>query len=85
MTWIETFVEEKGFDTEMTFEVKDGDDLHLVSLGSVIQGIKNTTKEERKQIKKNLIRMDFSNNTKAMMDYFHQLAEGLVKRESQNV
>lgn len=74
--WLDTLVDEKGFDTEEVFEVNGVSGINWIPLEVVLAAIKNAPKHERTQIKHMLIRLDFLN--KDLLGYFKHLAQALA-------
>lgn len=77
--WMDTFVSEKGLDTEHVFTV-DTDDFwqtHLIPLAVVIEAAKGASCVEQAQIKKTFVMIDFQNGD--VMHFFEYLAKGLAR------
>ena len=77
--WLDTFIEEKGFDLEYQFEIQTEKNLHLVDLGYVIETIKTFPVEMKQQVKNTIVRLDFANNNKEIMNYFRGFAVCISK------
>lgn len=80
-TWLDTFIDEKGLNTERVFEV-DTDDFwqhHTIPFGVVVEAAKNATTHEQAQIKNTIVRIDFLNGDP--MHFFAHLAKGLALAE----
>ena len=77
--WLETFVEEKGFDKECTlFEAEDKlGTLHIVDLGHLIEVIKTAAPSEKSKIKDTIVKLDFLNGD--IKHFFQYLAKGYVE------
>jgi hypothetical protein len=71
--WLDTFVEEKGLDTEQLFEAEGPSGLNIIPLGVVLDHIKITTPAEKAAIKRMVVRIDFVNGD--VTDYFRYLAQ----------
>ena len=76
-TWIDTFIAEKGLDTERTFEVEGASGLNIIPLGCVIEAIKQTTGAERASIKATIVKIDFMNGN--VCHFFNHLAKALAR------
>ena len=74
--WLDTLVEEKGIDTEDTFEIETDDTWHIFDYGSVIEAIKTASAHEQAGIKNMIVRIDFANGD--VRDYLRHLAQALV-------
>jgi len=74
--WLDTLVEEKGIDTEDTFEIETDDNWHIFDYGSVIEAIKTASAHEQAGIKNMIVRIDFANGD--VRDYLRHLAQALV-------
>ncbi len=70
--WLDTFVSEKGLNTEEVFEVEGPSGYHLIPLGVVIEHMKITTREEQNKIKDMLVKIDCTNGD--VVDFFRWLA-----------
>lgn len=77
--WLDTFIEEKGIDTEHVFTIETDDfwQCHIIPLEVVIEAAKATTVREQVLIKDTLIKVDFINGD--VMHYFEFLAGALAK------
>lgn len=76
--WLDTFVSEKGIDTDHIFTVPGprwGDNMIPVSV--VIEAAKNTGDREQRAIKDTLVKIDFRNGD--VMHYFEHLAKALAQ------
>ena len=49
--WLDTFVEEKGLDTEKRWEIEGPSGTNSIPLGVVIEHCKITSKDEQRKIK----------------------------------
>ena len=74
--WLDTFVEEKGLDTEKRWEIEGPSGTNSIPLGVVIEHCKITSKDEQRKIKDILVKIDFTNSDP--MHFFNHLAKALV-------
>jgi hypothetical protein len=74
--WIDTFVDEKGLDTERLFEVEGPSGLNIIPLGVVVAAMKAAPAGEQEAIKAMLVKLDFINAD--CNGYFGHLAKALV-------
>ena len=74
--WMETFIDEKGIDTEQTIEVEGPSGLNVIPVGSLVETIKAAPKRERDGIKTMLVKIDFHNAS--VLDYFRHLAQAVA-------
>jgi len=74
--WIDTFIEEKGIDTNHTFEIEKNDELHLIDIANVIAFIKGVDLNAKSKIKSTLVKIDFLNGD--VDHFFKYLAKGIV-------
>ena len=74
--WLDTLVEEKGLDTEFTFEKEGEWGTNWIPLAVVIEAIKNTSAQEQAKIKNTLVMIDFKNGD--VMHFFDHLAGALA-------
>ena len=75
--WLNTFIEEKGIETELSIQFDDENgNLNIMPVKIILDAIKSTTKEEQAQIKNTIVQIDFKNGN--VLDYFKHLAKALV-------
>jgi hypothetical protein len=75
--WLDTFVAEKGLDTEHVFEVEGPEwGMNYIPLGVVLEAIKGAPAHEQAAIKNTIVRIDFGNDD--VLDYFKHLAGALA-------
>jgi len=78
MHWIDTFVDEKGYNRDELFEVEGlTGTTNIMPLGVVIDTIKTTSKAEQDVIRVNIAQLDFVNPA-APKDYLKHLAAALA-------
>lgn len=77
-TWIDTFVDEKGIDTEHIF-TKTGPvwGENIIPLGVVVEHMKIASAKEQAGIKDILVKIDFANGD--VMHFFDHLAGALAR------
>lgn len=76
VSWLDTFVEEKGLDSGQLFEKEGPSGLNIIPMGVVIAAMKTTNGEEQARIKSTLVRLDFVNAD--AVGFFEHLAGALV-------
>ena len=77
-SWLDTFVEEKGLDTQHRFDVEGPEwGWNSIPLSSVIEAAKQSAANEQAQIKSRLVEGDYRNADP--MHFFEHLAKGLAK------
>jgi hypothetical protein len=74
--WLDTFVEEKGIDTEKLLEVEGPSGLNLIPVGVVIEGMKATTTAQQDAIRTKIVLIDFRNGD--VLDFFQHLAKAIA-------
>lgn len=74
--WLDTLVEEKGLNTDRVFKVNGPSGPNYIPLAVVIENIKITVRQEQRQIKNILVRIDFANGD--VMHFFNHLAQALA-------
>ena len=75
--WLDTLIDEKGYDIEEDFEVEGSEwGTNYIPLSVVLEAIKQTSQTEQEAIKKNLVTIDFVNGS--CLDYFRYLAQALA-------
>ena len=74
--WLDTFVSEKGLDTERLFEAEGESGLNIIPLGVVLEHIKIAPTKEQEAIKTTLVKIDFMNGDPC--HFFAHLAKALA-------
>ena len=74
--WLDTLVEEKGYDTEDIIEVEGASGTNWIPLGCLLDAIKSASQQEKDGIKRMIVRIDFVNGN--VMDYFKHLAQAIA-------
>ncbi len=76
--WLDTFVEEKGYDTEQIFEVEGDSGTNYIPLGCVLEAMKHAPKHEQNTIKNKVVQLDFHNAD--VLDFFKHLAKAIARQ-----
>lgn len=74
--WLDTFVEEKGIDTEDILEVEGASGANWIPVDVLLDTMKATTPGEQAAIKRMIVRIDFVNGN--VLDYFKHLAQAIA-------
>ncbi|ULD38907.1 hypothetical protein [Rhodococcus qingshengii] len=74
--WIDTLIDEKGYDTECLFEVDGPSGVNMIPLGVVVEAFKNASDEEQNAIKTDLVNLDF--RAADLLEHFGKLAAKLA-------
>ena len=74
--WLDTFIDEKGFDTDMSFDVEGPSGTNMMDYNVVMQAILDTNLNEQEGIKATLVKIDFMNGD--IGHYFRHLAQALA-------
>ncbi len=75
--WLDTFVSEKGLDTDHIFEVEGKEwGTNLIPLDALLEAIKGASDNEKAAIKDMIVKIDFYNGD--VMDYFKHLAKAIA-------
>lgn len=74
--WIDTFIEEKGIDTEYLLTVEGLLGKNYIPVGCVIEAMKEAPKNEQQAIKNMIVKIDFVNGD--VIDFFRHLAEAIA-------
>lgn len=74
--WIDTFIEEKGIDTEYLLTVDGLLGKNYIPVGCVIEAMKEAPKNEQQAIKNMIVKIDFVNGD--VIDFFRHLAEAIA-------
>lgn len=75
--WIDTFIAEKGLDTERMFEVEGASGTNFIPLGCIIEAIKQTVGAEQAKIRATIVKIDFMNGD--VCHFFNHLAKALAR------
>jgi hypothetical protein len=76
--WLNTFIEEKGLNTDHVFEVEGPVyGMNFIPLEALVEVIKGAPKHEQEGIKTMIVRLDFANAK--IMPYFEHLAKAIAK------
>ena len=76
--WLDTLVEEKGLDTEMTFEVHGQEwGWNLIPLGAVVEYLKHCDPGTKAAFKTKAVQIDFANGD--LVPFFKHLAKALAQ------
>lgn len=75
--WIDIFIEEKNFSKNTEFIVESNGNIHFISLGVLVDFIKQLPIEIKKSIKNKLVYLDFKNADP--LDFFNHMAKGYIK------
>jgi hypothetical protein len=76
-TWLDTFISEKGIDTEKTFDIEGPSGLNVIPVGVIIEHMKITSPKEQAAIKNMIVKIDFHNGD--VLDFFKHLAQAIAK------
>lgn len=74
--WIDTFIEEKGIDTEYLLTVEGLLGKNYIPVGCVIEAMKEAPKNEQQAIKNMIVKIDFVNGD--VLHFFNHLAEAIA-------
>lgn len=77
--WLDTFIEEKGIDTDRVFTIHTGTgfwDTHIIPVQVVIDAIHNTTPAEQEAIFDDMLKLDLFNQP--ILPYLEHLAKALA-------
>ncbi len=74
--WLDTLIEEKGFDTDHIFEVDGPSGENWIPLELLLEAIKAAPANEQAGIKSVIVKLDFMNRD--IMDYFRRLCGAIA-------
>jgi hypothetical protein len=74
--WIDTFIEEKGIDTEYLLTVDGLLGKNYIPVGCVIEAMKEAPKHEQQAIKNMIVKIDFVNGD--ILHFFNHLAQAIA-------
>lgn len=75
--WIDTFIAEKGIDTEERFEVEGPSGPNSIPVGCIVDAIKSAPPHEQRAIRDMLVKIDFHNAP--VRPYLNHLAKALAQ------
>ena len=75
-SWLDTLVDEKGYDTDDLIEVEGESGTNLIPLECLMDTMKMAPRHEQDAIKNMVVRIDFCNGN--VMDYFKHLAKAIA-------
>lgn len=76
-TWIDTFVSEKGIDTEQYLTIEGPSGENMIPVGCLIDLMKQAPKAEQQAIKATIVKLDFLNRD--VLGYFKHLAKAVAQ------
>ena len=74
--WIDTFLEEKGIDTDMILEVEGDSGANFIPVAILVDVMKQTTTGEQRMIKNTIVNIDFLNGD--VLHYFRHVAQAIA-------
>lgn len=75
--WLDTFVAEKGLDTERIFEAEGASGLNIIPLAVVLEHLKIAPPAEQEAIRTVIVKIDFANGD--VTHFFGHLAKALAQ------
>ena len=76
-SWLDTFIEEKDLSMEDTFTVDKNGTLNIMSYKTIYEHMLIASKDEQKQIKIIMIKIDFFNGN--ILNYFKHLGKAISR------
>ena len=73
--WLDTLIDEKGFDAEEMFEVDGPSGVNIMPYQAVFDSMKVTTPDEQAAIKNMIVYIDFKNGD--ILHYVRHLAQAI--------
>ena len=74
--WLDTFIAEKGIDTEQILEIEGPGGTNFIPVGCIIEAIKTTTRKEKTKIRNTIVKIDFHNGD--VLDFFKHLGQAIA-------
>jgi len=74
--WLDTFIEEKGIQTDEIIEVEGPSGVNYILIGMILDAMKMTNSEEQRHLKSMLVKIDFLNGD--VVDYIKHLAKAIA-------
>jgi len=76
--WLDTFVEEKGYDRDgIEFTVETEKNVHIITLGAVVEQMKVATDGERNAIQALLVKIDLADGD--ALHFFNYMAKPIAE------
>ena len=74
--WIDTFLEEKEIDQDQMVEVKGRSGMNIMPLSAIIKTAKGCPADEKRDIKRILVEIDFKNGD--VMHFFRHISQAVA-------
>ena len=74
--WLNTFIDEKGIDTDTYFDVEGASGVNMMSYETVLDAIKQAPASEQAAIKTMIVKIDFVNGD--VCHYLRHLAQAIA-------
>ena len=74
--WLDTFISEKGIDTEQYIEVEGPGGANHMPVSAVLDAMKSTTDAEKSKIKNTFVLIDFKNGD--VLHFIKHLAQAIA-------
>ena len=81
--WLDTLIEEKGLNPEMTFQVQGVIYTHIITLGVIVEQLKASDRTVQAQFKTKAVQIDFLNGD--LVPFLKHLAKGMAVQVDQSV
>lgn len=75
-TWLDTFIREKGIDTEQVLEAEGPSGTNCIPVGCIVDLMKQAPRHEQQAIKSTIVKIDFRNGD--VIHYFKHLAQAVA-------
>jgi len=75
--WLDTFIDEKGINTDESFTVEGKSGTNFMTIETVIEAMKATSSAEQGRIKDMLVKLDFQNQK--ITPYLKHLAQAIAR------
>ena len=75
-TWLDTFIREKGIDTEQVLEAEGPSGTNSIPVGCIVDLMKQAPRHEQQAIKSTIVKIDFRNGD--VLHYFRHLAQAVA-------
>lgn len=75
--WLDTFIEEKGVDTEEILEAEGASGTNFIPVGVIVEHMKMASPREKDQIQGMIVQIDFLNGD--VLHFFKHLAKAIAK------
>lgn len=75
--WLDTFISEKGIDTEHVLEAEGDSGTNFIPVGVIVEMMRGAPAQEQRGLKEMIVKIDFYNGD--VLHYFTHLAQAVAR------